>query len=169
MLDNIEIYEKKSYLKVLFYVFVIYLFFILNYYDINTVEELSEKINVLDIIIICMFLSVLIIFSYLIFSFLNGKKMLKFDLNKKIIEKNYKKYSMENRYVCIKELVSEESDNIYFLLLESNTKGEEEIKIMKSTDYEKICLIADYFATLIDTKVVKKNFEGIYSILDFSW
>lgn len=95
--------------------------------------------------------------------------MLKFDLNKKIIEKNYKKYSMENRYVCIKELVSEESDNIYFLLLESNTKGEEEIKIMKSTDYEKICLIADYFATLIDTKVVKKNFEGIYSILDFSW
>lgn len=169
---NIFIYKKynnKILFSILFFIFIICFSFILNHYDINTFEELLVKLTALNIMITCIIICVLFLLLYKIVFLLNKRKMLKFNINKKIIEKNHKEYSIENRYVCIKELEDDESSNIFFLVLDSNIEDDEEIKVVKSTDYEKICITADYIATIIGSKVVKKKYKGSYSILDFSW
>ncbi|MFW6287609.1 MAG: hypothetical protein ACOC2J_02545 [bacterium] len=151
-------YNYRNLLIVSSTIFIFIFFQFVVRKGINSGGKVPGRLSFLDLFILIVILVIIFWLSRLVIIFLNKKKGFEFDLEKGSIKTYKNEYSFKDKYVCIEEKKSDDGSSYLLAIVSSDSS--EKIEIMTSWNIRKINSLADDIATIIDSKVVKKEFNG---------
>jgi len=155
-------YNYKDVLNIALVIFIFLMYRTMTLRDINSFGQIFSVIKVSDLTRILLWITLIAGLFIILFSYLNKKRSIKFDLGRKMIKKNNIEYSFSGKYVCIKEKKSDDGSSYLLTIVSSDSF--QEIKIISSWNLRKINSMADDIATILESKVVKKEFDGPISV-----